>query len=118
MTHKTDMADDAGEFLNEDEYADEVSYTVFGQDAVTISAMFVLESDELVGEDGDNLRRSRSGYLSVKISDISNPDYRDKVSIDSEVWSVESVVSKPGGLARLRVERKEMVKKTHKGYRA
>ena len=90
MTLKTQMAADMAVFYNTDDYAEEITYTPTGGDAVTITA--------IVTRDADNQDayvrgpETATALLQVQISDVTNPVHGDTFTgglLGADTWGLD-----------------------------
>ena len=96
-------ADVLGVYLNASEFAEEISYTASGSEAVTITAIVsaedeVLESDE----SGRVVRREVTVVISTdSVQGIASPGLDDAFVVDGLTYEVRAVGRKVLGLCRL-----------------
>ncbi|MFH1616657.1 MAG: hypothetical protein ABIG61_16435 [Planctomycetota bacterium] len=82
MTLKTQMTSDLSVFFNTDEFAETITYTPSGGEAVSISAILEDMDPSIM----DVPPPADSMLLSVKYSDISSPGRGDTFTISEETW--------------------------------
>ena len=82
MTLKTQIASDLSAFFNTDEFAEDISYTPSGGDAVSISAILEDMDPSIMAE----APPADSMVLHVPTADVSNPQRGDTFTISSETW--------------------------------
>jgi len=96
MTLKSYLTGDLDTFYNTDELADTVIYS--GEEITA-----VLDYEEDLGDEGAS--KEAGALLRIRVSDVSNPAYRDTVVIGSTTWTVMKVVSGDGYEWVLRISR-------------
>jgi len=62
-----------------------VSYTAYGEDAVSISAVFTGGSEEIRTHERGQMK-IRTASVFCLASDVSSPDKRDTFTIGGEIW--------------------------------
>lgn len=102
MTFKESIASDlANVFLNDDEFADEIIYTPSGASPSTIKVVIQYGQEDNPG------RGTVSSVADVLVSkaDISNPQYGDKITIGSDIWSVITVLAKDSCVSQISIRK-------------
>jgi len=88
MTLKTQLTSDLDSFFNTDEFAEEITYTAKGEDAVTISAIVMREAP--LQEPYVRGPETATCEIIVKISDVATPQHGDTFTLnDSEIWEFD-----------------------------
>lgn len=94
MTLKTTMADDVAIFLNEDEFADSVTYTSHETGATsTVKAIIAVTADLSTTPQGKGI----TGTATISAADIARPAVYDILTTASgQIWRVEAVTGGDG----------------------
>jgi len=100
MALKSFLSADLSLFFNTDEFAETVSYN--GQD---ISAIFTSYKDQ-EERHSDFIKAE----LTVKFSDITSPQYRDKVVIDGVTWRVSDIIAYDEYIYKIEIQTDEKPK--------
>ena len=87
MTLKTQMIEDMDIFYNEDEFAEEVAYTPLGGAQVIIPA--IIDRDYPFQEPYVRGPNTALAMISVKKTDVPNPQYGDTYAFDSQDWEFD-----------------------------
>lgn len=82
MTLKTDIFSDLAAFFNTEEFAETITYTPSGGDAVSIAAI----PEDMDPSIMDVEPPADSMVLHVKTADVSDPQRGDTFTISSETW--------------------------------
>ncbi len=90
-------ADLPNEFLQTDDFAEDVVYTKFGGAPVTIRAMYDAESTEVDPETGDI--RTSNPLVHVATKDVEGSSNRDTFTISGQVFRVREVMPDGSGLS-------------------
>jgi len=89
MTLKTQITSDLATFFNTDEFAETVSYTAVGGAAVDITA--IVTRDNPFQEPYVRGEETATGEIEVQKSEVSDPQYGDLFTFDSETWEFDPV---------------------------
>lgn len=98
MSLKQLMTNDINVFFNTDEFCSTVSYN-----SSNITAIWTLK-ENLKEESYSNMKQ---GELVIKVSDVSDPNYRDTIVIDSTTWYMRRVLYGDGYTWTLLLETEE-----------
>lgn len=87
MTLKTQMTTDLAAFYNEDEFAESIDYTPLGGAQIGITAIIDREySHQEIYIRGPD---TAMALISVRKSEVSNPQYGDTFAFDSQTWELQ-----------------------------
>lgn len=89
MTLKDQITSDLATFFNTDEFAETVSYTPLGGAAVDITA--VVTRDNPFQEPYVRGEETATSEIAVQKSEVSDPQYGDLFTFDSETWEFDPV---------------------------
>lgn len=103
-------------------HGEAVTYVPVTGSAVSLTAIV---GDVTTLDDDDEEGRTARASCDVTIGldpaastgGVADPSLKDKVTIGSDVWAVESIEALGGAFCRLRVVRDESIEKTREGYR-
>ena len=102
MTLKADILTDLDDvFYDTDEFAETVSYTPSGGDAVSLTILRDEQDPSIMADapPGDEM------IIRVKASDVSSPQRGDVFLIDTETWYLKATLGISGGETRLSLTR-------------
>ena len=74
-----------------DGMTDTVSYTAYGEDAVSISVLFSGSREE-IRTHGYGQKKIRTASVKCLTSDVSSPDKRDTFTIGGETWQADDEI--------------------------
>jgi hypothetical protein len=117
MSLAAQMAADMTVFLNTAEFAASVVYTARGGSPKTIDAVVDYGTDQ-IGDAQDGRNRSRHATVHISrdaTAGIAAPAPGDAVTLSSEEWVVEAVVSQDSAGATLSLVRTEPIRRTGQG---
>ena len=87
MTFKEQLTTDLSVFFNTDEFAETITYTPSGGSPVSIPA--IINRDAPLQEPYIRGENTAISEIMVKTSDVSNPQYGDTFTFDSETWGFD-----------------------------
>ena len=120
MTFADQVQTDLEKVIDTGERSQEITYTPAADpdNSVIINAIVFAEAIENEDdEDGQmSIRNRRVVILTSESKGIETPAYRDKLTMDSEDWLVESIETKGSGKATLTVIAAETISKHHEGH--
>ena len=88
MTLKDQMTSDIAVFFNDDEFAEDITYTAKGESAATISAIVI--KDAPLQEPYVRGSETATCEIIVKVSDVGTPQNGDVFTLnDSEIWEFD-----------------------------